>query len=202
MKRIFLIFIIILLNPNFVYANEKIDAKFKSCIDGDTARFIVNNQEIKVRFLAIDTPETNHPQKKEELYGKEAKEYTCNKITNANKIILEFDNNSEKKDKYNRYLAWVFVDDNLIQKELIKNGLAKVAYIYGDYKYTDELLIEEQKAKNNKIGLFSEIDKQKTNNVVTEYTKKYENKTRNTKMEKKKVNEIIKIIKLIIKKII
>lgn len=38
---------------------EKKEVKFSSCIDGDTARFIMDKEEIKVRFLAIDTPETN-----------------------------------------------------------------------------------------------------------------------------------------------
>lgn len=159
MKKIILVITLILaIIPINVFANEKVDVKFSSCVDGDTARFIMNNEEIKVRFLAIDTPETSHPKKGEEPYGKEAKEYTCNKITNAKKIVLEFDSNSDKKDKYDRYLAWVFVDDSLLQSELTLNGLAKVAYLYGDYTYTDMLKENEEKAKENKVGMYQDVD--------------------------------------------
>lgn len=80
---------------------------FSACVDGDTARFILKKEEIKVRMLAIDTPETKHPTKGEEPFGQEASDFTCNKLKNAIKIILEFDDNSDKKDKYDRYLAWV-----------------------------------------------------------------------------------------------
>ena len=43
------------------------------------------------------------------------------------------------KDKYNRYLAWVYTDGTLLQSELVEKGFAKVAYVYGNYEYTDEL---------------------------------------------------------------
>ena len=74
-RVIYLILFMLLIFPGVTYANEKKEVEFKSCIDGDTARFIMDKEEIKVRFLAIDTPETNHPKKGEEPYGKEAKEF-------------------------------------------------------------------------------------------------------------------------------
>ena len=143
-KVLCFLFLIMFLFPINVDANEKKEVKFSSCIDGDTARFIMDKKEIKVRFLAIDTPETNHPKKGEEPYGREAKEYTCDKITNAQKIELEFDDGSDEKDKYNRYLAWVYTDGTLLQSELVEKGFAKVAYIYGNYEYTDELKEKEE----------------------------------------------------------
>lgn len=62
-KVLCFLFLIMFLFPINVDANEKKEVKFSSCIDGDTARFIMDKEEIKVRFLAIDTPETNHPKK-------------------------------------------------------------------------------------------------------------------------------------------
>ena len=157
MKKYIIIFIILLFPLN-VFALEKQQVTLKKCVDGDTAKFIMNNKEIKVRFLAVDTPETSHPKKGEEPYGNEAKEFTCNKLTNAKKIELEFDENSDKKDKYDRYLAWVFYDDYLLQSELVKEGLAEVAYLYGDYKYTSILKDNEEFAKVNKKGIYSDVD--------------------------------------------
>ena len=138
----------------FVSAKE-IEVEFSDCVDGDTAKFIYNDDEITARFLAIDTPETVHPTKGVEEYGKEASDYTCKRIKEAKKIILEFDKDSDEKDKYDRYLVWIFVDGSLLQKELINKGLASVAYLYGDYKYTNELEETEQNAEDNKVGIWS-----------------------------------------------
>ena len=156
MKKRFIIFLFLLLAfPSISLATNKVNVKFKSCVDGDTANFIMNNKTIKVRFLAIDTPEIKHGKNEAEPYGIEASDYTCNKLKNSKKIVLEFDSGSDKLDKYNRYLAWVYVDDSLLQKELVSKGYAEVKYIYGDYKYTDILKKEQAKAKNRKLGIWN-----------------------------------------------
>ena len=131
---------------------NKLEVKLHKCVDGDTAWFIAENKKIKTRFLAIDTPEATN---KIEPFGKEASNYTCNLLSNANKIEIEYDNNSDKYDKYDRHLVWVFVDDKLLQLELIKEGLGKVEYLYGDYKYTTLLQNAEDEAKYNNIGLWN-----------------------------------------------
>lgn len=187
MKKLFLLIFIVLVFPIGVNSEEKIEVKFYKCVDGDTARFIMNDKEIKVRFLAIDTPETSHPTKGEEPYGKEAKDFTCNKLKTANKIELEFDKNSDAKDKYDRYLAWVFTDDYLLQSELVKNGLAEVAYLYGDYKYTNILKDNEEVAKVQKIGIYSEIDN-------SYYTSNKDKKINSKKTVKKDKDELYKKI--------
>lgn len=149
--------------------------KFYDCVDGDTAKFIYKDEKITARFLAIDTPETVHPTKEEEVYGKEASECTCNSLKNANEIILEFDKDSDEKDKYDRYLVWVFVDGNLLQEKLVKNGLASVAYLYGDYKYTNKLKKAEQLAEENKLGIWN-INSNEEDIVQKEETNKKNNK--------------------------
>ena len=118
---------------------EIVEVKYSEAVDGDTAKFEMNGEIIKVRFLAVDTPESVHPTKEVQAYGVEASNFTKEKLQNAQKIELEFDNNSDKTDKYGRYLAWIWVDGELLQNLLIKEGLAKVAYLYADYKYTSLL---------------------------------------------------------------
>lgn len=139
-----------------IEAKTKKVVTFNECIDGDTASVILNKEKIKIRFLAIDTPETKHPTIKEEPYGKEASNYTCNSLKKAKKIEIEYDNNSDKLDKYDRHLVWVFVDDELLQENLIEQGLAKVAYLYDNYKYTSKLETEELIAKSKRIGIWNE----------------------------------------------
>lgn len=192
MKKTLILIFILLILPINVSADEKIEVKFSKCVDGDTARFIMNDEEVKVRFLAVDTPETSHPTKGEEPYGKEAKDFTCDKLKNAGKIELEFDKNSDVKDKYDRYLAWVFTDDYLLQSELVKNGLAEVAYLYGDYKYTSILKDNEEVAKVNKVGMYSDVD----NSYYTN------NKNESQKTKKKTKKDDVELYKKIIDTII
>lgn len=160
MKKIIII-IILLIIPINVYAN-KTKVTLSSCIDGDTANFIENNEKIKVRFLAVNTPEI----KTKDLYASEAKEFTCNLLTNAKEIYLEFDDGSDKTDKYGRTLAWIWADNILVQKELIKNGYAKVEYIYGNYKYTDELKELEKISQKNKVNIWSITETDKKNKEI------------------------------------
>ncbi len=132
---------------------EKTEASLIDCVDGDTAIFNIEGKETKFRFLAIDTPETVHPTKKEEPFGKEASNYTCTKLKNAKTITIEYE--EEKIDKYGRNLGWIWTDGNLLQKELIAEGLGEVAYIYGNYKYTRILCETEQEAIENQKGIWS-----------------------------------------------
>lgn len=156
----FIIFLFIF--PVLVFANTKEKVNFVKCVDGDTAKFERNNKVFTLRFLAVNTPETKSPKKGVEFYGKEASNYTCNRLKEAKTIEIEYDNQSDRKDRYNRNLGWVFLDDKLLQKDLVENGYAKVDYIYGKYKYVDELKELEKKAKTSKKGLWQK-ENTKTN---------------------------------------
>ena len=194
---IFLFFCVFLTNVNA----EKVAVKFEGCVDGDTIKVMLDNKKTTVRFLAIDTPETVHPTKGEEPYGKEASNYTCDKVKNAKKLELEYDEGSTTTDKYSRALAWFFVDDNLLQKDLVSLGYAKVAYLYGDYKYTDELKEIEKTAKSKKLGVWSEEEKTTKKATTTKKVEK-EQKDDEESLIDDIINDIKKIIKNLFKNII
>jgi len=164
MKKIYTFFLVLfLMLPIHVYAEKEI-VHLSKCVDGDTAKFEIGGKVYTTRFLAIDTPETKHPKKGQEPFGKEASSYTCKRLSTAQKIELEYDENREKKDKYGRVLAWVLVDGELLQGELIEKGYAQVAYLYRDYKYTNVLKLEEKMARVNKRGLWNEEEVRKKKN--------------------------------------
>lgn len=142
----------VLTNTNNV---NKVKIKLVDCIDGDTAKFIIDGKEEKVRFLGIDTPEsTNYI----EEYGVDASNYTCDMLKSTDNIYLEYDINSDKRDKYNRVLGWIFIDNNNLSELLLSNGYAEVKYIYGDYKYIDDLCIAEYSAYKDKLGIWNISD--------------------------------------------
>lgn len=144
---------------------QKVEVKLSSAMDGDTAKFELNGDIITVRFLGIDTPETVHPTKGEQPYGKEASNFTKERLQNANKIEIEYDNNSSKTDKYNRHLAWIIVDGNLLQEELVEKGLAQTYMLQDNYKYAGVLQESEEIAKNKNIGMWSN---ETTTNLISE----------------------------------
>ncbi len=45
-------------------------------VDGDTVRVVINGQEEAIRLIGIDTPETVHPTRGEEPFGREASDFT------------------------------------------------------------------------------------------------------------------------------
>ncbi len=102
--------------------------------DGDTAVFYVEDLgKLEVRFIGVDTPE-----KEEEGYD-EARGFTNRKLSDALKIILEMEPHGDQYDRYGRLLAWVWIDDELLQAKLIENRYAKIRYLEDDYLYADYL---------------------------------------------------------------
>ncbi|MFV0381280.1 MAG: thermonuclease family protein [Breznakia sp.] len=140
-------------NISMVSVNAQIEpVNFSRCVDGDTAHLVVDGRIEKVRFLAINAPEYT---KQQEAYGKQASAYVCDALKNAKSIGLEYET-SNLRDKYDRLLAWVFVDEQLLQERLVSEGLAEVKYIYGDYKYTNRLYEKEAQAKKQQLNMWSD----------------------------------------------
>lgn len=152
MKKLLLVCMLFAISVMSLKANTREEAELVKCVDGDTTHLKVGNEVLKVRYLAIDTPEYT---KEKEPYGKEASECVCKLLSEADKIELEYDDGSEKTDKYGRTLAWVYADDRLVQMELVQQGLAEVKYIYGDYAYTDNLQKAQKAAQADKLNIWS-----------------------------------------------
>ena len=149
------------IEKNHEESSNKIEVELVGTVDGDTAKFKMNGEQITVRFLGINTKETVDPEIGEEAWGKEASNFTKEKLENATKIELEFDSSADEKDKYNRYLAWIWVDDKLLQNSLVESGLAENYMLKNNYKYAGILQESEENAKNNKLGIWSD----ETNNI-------------------------------------
>lgn len=129
---------------------KDVEVELIKCIDGDTVKFKENKKVYTYRFLGVNTPETTT----NEEFSKEAKDYTCQKLKNAKKITIQYEDTSSHVDKYGRKLVWVYVDDNLLQNLLLEQGLAKVSYVYTKLTYLKDLYKAEKVAKKNKLKLY------------------------------------------------
>ncbi len=120
----------------------------RKVIDGDT--IMLENKDI-IRYIGIDTPETVHPKMLVQHFGKEASQANAD-LVGAKKVKLEFD--VQKKDQYNRILAYVYVDDIFVNAWLVENGYARVATYPPNVKYQDLFLKLEKEARENNRGLW------------------------------------------------
>ena len=117
-------------------------------VDGDT---IVVKGIGKVRLIGVDTPETKHPRKPVEYFGKEASAFT-KRMVEGKKVRLEYD--WQRKDKYNRTLAYVYLKDGtFLNAEIIKQGYGH-AYTCYPFKYLEQFRKYEKEARENKRGLW------------------------------------------------
>ncbi|QXE00632.1 thermonuclease family protein [Terribacillus sp. DMT04] len=107
---------------------DKVEVSLIRIVDGDTIKVNYNGQEETVRYLLIDTPETKAPNKCVQPYGKKASKRNEELVENG-KLELEFDV-GQRKDKYGRLLAYVYADGQSVQETLLKEGLARLAYVY------------------------------------------------------------------------
>ena len=146
----FLFLIILLLQSGFSYPPEN-TYEVQRVIDGDTIK--LSNGET-VRYIGINTPETKHPQKPVEHYGREASEAN-KKLVGGKRVRLEF--GVQKRDKYGRLLAYVYTGDTFVNAWLVENGYAQVMTIPPNVKYKDLFLKLQEEARENRRGLWKEI---------------------------------------------
>ncbi|SKB96024.1 micrococcal nuclease [Parapedobacter luteus] len=125
-------------------------------IDGDTFWVRDGADEVKVRFIGIDAPETrNAGRKKKGHFGEEAKAYVT-KLTLHKRVRLELD--VQEKDRYQRLLAYVYLEDGtFLNAHLVAQGYAVMATYPPNIKYVDLFADLQQQARQAERGLWAEI---------------------------------------------
>lgn len=132
-------------------------------VDGDTLVVHFQNEDVKLRLIGVDTPESVHPdaEKNSEL-GKKASEYTKALLKDVKNLYIKTDVASH--DKYGRLLAYVYLKDtdgleDMLNARLLKDGYAKVLTVPPNVRYQKEFLELSREAMVNKRGLYAEGEK-------------------------------------------
>ncbi|MEX2306042.1 MAG: thermonuclease family protein [Pirellulales bacterium] len=98
-------------------------------IDGDT---LVLTSGGRLRLQGVDTPETVAENRPVESWGPEASRFTKDFVKRAGgKVRLTF--SLERKDRHDRFLAFVWDGDVMLNEELVRAGLAHARL---DYRYS------------------------------------------------------------------
>jgi micrococcal nuclease len=129
--------------------------------DGDTIQVTVAGDKRTIRLLGVDTPETVHPKKPVQFYGKEASNFTKTTLTNKT-VWLEYD--VAPLDRYNRHLAYVWltkpgsgeeaIRGGMFNARLILEGYGKVMTIQPNSKYASLFAKFQEEARTKKRGLW------------------------------------------------
>lgn len=152
MKKIVLLILLFLAIPTRVIAETK-EVTLDSCVQADQIKFKDKEGFVTTYQLhSIVSPSINHITKGEEAYSKEALDYVCEKLKNETSIKIE-----EVETKVTDHgEAYVFVNETLLQEELLKLGYAKISYLEEDNPYYEVLAQAENEAKENKVGIWQE----------------------------------------------
>ena len=119
-------------------------------VDGDT---LLLTNKARVRLLGVDTPETVKPDHPVEPWGPEATDFTRQFLVDG-QIRLELGH--ELKDDYGRWLAFVWVEDRLLNEELVREGLSPaVTYSLRSAPMKRRLLAAQTEAQAARRGIWS-----------------------------------------------
>jgi micrococcal nuclease len=126
------------------------DYQVQRVVDGDT---LVLANGARVRLLGVDTPETVKPNTPVQPWGSEASAFAKAFVAGGT-VRLTFD--SERTDKYDRFLAYVWVGDRMLNEELLRAGLGKALL---QYPYSSAMKRRfrqaEAEAKQARRGMWS-----------------------------------------------
>jgi micrococcal nuclease len=126
-------------------------------VDGDTIRIMLDGKEEIIRMIGVDTPETVHPSKPVEFFGKEASNFTKAMVPVGSEVYVTYD--WDPRDKYNRLLAYIWYKEDgkwiLHNLNLIANGygFAYTSFAFDD-DYKQTFIEAERTARNDDRGLW------------------------------------------------
>lgn len=142
-------------SPQEQPAITPVEAKVVRVVDGDTIEVDIGGNLYKVRYIGMDTPETVHPTKLVEYFGKEASEKN-RELVEGKAVLLEKD--VSEVDKYGRLLRYVWVDDVMVNAELVRLGYAQVVTYPPDVKYQKYFLQLQMEAQESGLGLWATLE--------------------------------------------
>jgi micrococcal nuclease len=123
-------------------------------VDGDTIHVLVAGHREKVRYIGVDTPETKHPTKGVQCYGRAASAFN-ERLVGGERVRLVRD--VEARDRYGRLLAYVYRarDGLFVNAELARLGYAQPLAIAPDVRHAARFAALAREARRTGRGLWS-----------------------------------------------
>ncbi|MDP8957086.1 MAG: thermonuclease family protein [Actinomycetota bacterium] len=97
------------------------EARVAKVTDGDTIRVLYRGREERVRLIGVDTPEVPWYGGPDECFGVEAANYAKRRLEGQ---VVRLVSGVERRDRYGRLLAYVYLDEELFNLTLVRLGFA------------------------------------------------------------------------------
>jgi micrococcal nuclease len=120
-------------------------------VDGDTIKVQVDGREETVRYIGIDTPEP-YRDGEPACYSQEATARNTELVAGTQVQLVS---DTENRDKYDRLLRYVYVDEVFINELLIQEGYATTLQIKPNTAQASTLQSAEDLARDQNVGLWS-----------------------------------------------
>jgi len=134
-------------------------------IDGNTIRVNLGDRAETVRYIGINTKETNLPTRSPDPSGGEGAEAN-RELVARQQIRLELD--AQERDREGRLLAYVYVADKMVNAELVRRGSAEIMTIQPNVRHRDLFVTLEQEARDEKRGLWADPSEPTTPTAVAQ----------------------------------
>jgi micrococcal nuclease len=134
-------------------AQPTLEGTVTRIVDGDTVHVRVDGRLEKVRYIGVNTPEVHHPRKGDEPGGRAAAAVNRD-LVDGRRVRLELD--TQSRDRYGRLLAYVWVDDRMINAELVRRGFAQVMTVPPNVRHQFLFLKLQREAREARRGLWAE----------------------------------------------
>jgi micrococcal nuclease len=122
--------------------------------DGDTAVVEIDGRREIIRFLGVDTPETDGPYTRRERCGAEATRFTRDALDG--KIVRLLFDGPDRRDKHGRLLAYVLLADGSSHNEALLVAGFATYYRRFDYGKKSVYRTLEKTARKRRVGLWSD----------------------------------------------
>ncbi|TAK05196.1 nuclease [Patescibacteria group bacterium] len=124
-------------------------------VDGDTIDVIASGEEVRIRLLGINTPESVDPRRPVECFGKEASAFAKGLLLGKT-VRLEADPTQDDRDRYGRLLRHVFLEDGThVNLRLVAEGYAHEYTYERAGRYQEILRDAERAARLSEKGLWN-----------------------------------------------
>lgn len=130
-------------------------ATLERVVDGDTLIVMLDGKIERLRLIGIDAPESfsHHDENQQTIQGENVSRIVSALIEPETTIWLQYD--VDKYDSYDRVLAYVYLNENLMLNELLSRfGLVEVKSYRPNVHFHDYLKKMESKAKSELIGIW------------------------------------------------
>jgi micrococcal nuclease len=121
-------------------------------VDGDTIHVRLGERIEKVRYIGVDTPEIHHPARGEEPGGRAAA-LVNRELVDGRRVRLELD--VQARDRYGRLLAYVWVEETMVNAELVRRGFAQVMTVPPNVRHQSLFVRLQREARDAGRGLWS-----------------------------------------------